>query len=71
MPKSSLPADIWVELIPFRETRGYVQRVFTYAAIYDHRLERKLTRLSERMLPVQGTQAAQTAQTTIKDSTAL
>lgn len=71
MPKSTLPADIWVELIPFRETRGYVQRVFTYAAIYDHRLEHRLTRLTERMLPVQGTEAAQTAQTNIKDNTAL
>lgn len=71
MPKSRLSADIWVELIPFKETRGYVQRVFTYAAIYDHRLQRQLTRLSERMLPVQGTEAEQTAQTSIKDNTTL
>lgn len=71
MPKSRLAADIWVELIPFKETRGYVQRVFTYAAIYDHRLQRRPIRLSERMLPVQGTEAAQTAQTSIKDNATL
>jgi soluble lytic murein transglycosylase len=33
-----LPGDIWVELIPFRETRGYVHRVLTYASIYDRLL---------------------------------
>ncbi|WP_456379796.1 transglycosylase SLT domain-containing protein [Thiolapillus sp.] len=71
LPKSRLAADIWVELIPFKETKGYVKRVFTYAAIYDHRLQRKLTRLSERMLPIPGTEAEQTAQTDTTDSTAL
>ncbi len=71
LPKSRLPADIWVELIPFNETKGYVKRVFTYAAIYDHRLKRKLTRLSERMLPILGTEAEKTAQTEATDSTAL
>lgn len=71
LPKSRLPADIWVELIPFKETRGYVQRVFTYAAIYDHRLNRKLTRLSERMLPIQGTESEQTAQMAIGNNASL
>lgn len=56
LPKQQLPADIWVELIPFKETRGYVQRVFTYASIYDHRLGRKLVRLSERMPPIKGSE---------------
>ena len=65
LPKHQLPADIWVELIPFRETRQYVQRVFTYASIYDHRLNRKLTRLSERMPAIQGTeQVSASANTT-------
>ncbi len=71
LPKSRLPADVWVELIPFKETRGYVQRVFTYAAIYDHRLKQKLTRLSERMLPIQGTEGEQTAQTGNKSNATL
>ena len=56
LPQRQLPADIWVELIPFRETRQYVKRVFTYASIYDHRLDRKLTRISERMPPIRGTE---------------
>jgi soluble lytic murein transglycosylase len=30
-----LPQDIWVELIPFRETRKYVQRVLHYMPIFE------------------------------------
>ena len=45
-----LPADIWVELIPFNETRGYVKNVMTYASIYDRRLGNgKTLRISERI----------------------
>jgi len=33
-----VPWDIWVENIPFDETRQYVQNVLTYAVIYGHRL---------------------------------
>lgn len=31
--------DVWVETIPFKETRNYVQNVLMFAAIYDYRLE--------------------------------
>jgi soluble lytic murein transglycosylase len=38
-PKTqSLPADIWVEAIPFNETRRYVKAVLAYMSIYNHRL---------------------------------
>ena len=30
--------DIWIETIPFKETRGYVQNVLTYAVIYSLRM---------------------------------
>jgi soluble lytic murein transglycosylase len=33
-----LPADLWVELIPFRETRNYVRRVMEYTIIFEARL---------------------------------
>ncbi len=42
----SLPADIWVEAIPFKETRAYVKAVLAYMSIYDHRLEREGQRLN-------------------------
>jgi len=33
-----LPFDIWIETIPFKETRGYVQNVLTYSVIYSFRM---------------------------------
>jgi soluble lytic murein transglycosylase len=47
-----LDADVWVEGIPFNETRNYVKNVMGFAAIYDYRLGRELTRLRDRMPPV-------------------
>lgn len=34
LPKDNMEADIWIETIPFRETRNYVQNVLTYTVIY-------------------------------------
>lgn len=36
--RDPLPADVWAETIPYRETRAYVQRIMEYAAIYQRRL---------------------------------
>lgn len=47
-----LDADLWIEAIPFDETRRYVKNVLAYATVYDHRLGYPLVRLSERMPPV-------------------
>jgi soluble lytic murein transglycosylase len=45
----SLEADIWIENVPFRETRNYLQRVLAYTAIYQNRLGREVVPLSRRM----------------------
>ena len=37
---SPVPADIWIETIPFKETRKYVSSVLSYAIIYQHRLKK-------------------------------
>ncbi|WP_193075429.1 transglycosylase SLT domain-containing protein [Pseudomonas sp. FME51] len=34
----ALPSDIWIETIPFDETRAYVQAVLTYGVIYGEKL---------------------------------
>ncbi|MGS2718734.1 transglycosylase SLT domain-containing protein [Eionea flava] len=34
---ASLPLDVWVEIIPFKETRKYVQNVLSYEVIYNYR----------------------------------
>ena len=45
-------ANRWIETIPFTETREYVSNVLAYIAIYEHRMNKKVTRLSHRMPPV-------------------
>jgi len=32
----SVPADVWIETIPFKETRNYVKSVLAYQEIYQH-----------------------------------
>ncbi len=34
-----LPVDVWIETIPFTETRHYVQNVLMFAAIYGNRMK--------------------------------
>lgn len=49
--KEVLPADQWVETVPFKETRHYIQAVLAYATIFDkHR--GKDVKISSRMLDV-------------------
>lgn len=40
--------DLWIETIPYRETREYVARILAFAAIYDWRLEGKAVPVSAR-----------------------
>ena len=35
----TLPYDVWIEVIPFNETRQYVQNVLAYTLIFAHHLE--------------------------------
>lgn len=34
----ALPFDVWIETIPFKETRGYVQNILAFSVIYAHQL---------------------------------
>ncbi|WP_432698646.1 transglycosylase SLT domain-containing protein [Marinobacterium sp. YM272] len=45
--RGDLPLDIWIETIPFDETRNYVQNVLSFAVIYDRRAGRKASLLSD------------------------
>lgn len=53
LPEDKQTADSWVAAIPFDETRKYVQRILSYAAIYDWRLERPVKPLSDHMPDIQ------------------
>jgi soluble lytic murein transglycosylase len=52
LPEQETPADLWVETVPFKETRTYLRRVLAYTVIYEQRLGLKPTRLQQRMPPV-------------------
>ena len=52
LPERPLDADLWVETLPYSETRHYVQRVMAYTVIFDHRLDGRVDPLRRRMPPV-------------------
>ena len=50
----SLPVDIWIENIPYKETRAYVKAVMAYQHIYDQQLggnENIFPQLTRDMIP--------------------
>jgi peptidoglycan lytic transglycosylase len=50
LPQSgALSGDVWVDTIPYWETRGYVRRVMSEAVIFDWRLHAASKRLSTRL----------------------
>ena len=50
--RGTLPPDLFVATIPFKETREYVARVMYYSAIYDWRLHGTAAPISTRMTPI-------------------
>lgn len=40
--RSGMPMEIWIETIPFRETRGYVKSVLAFNHLYSKRLNKPL-----------------------------
>jgi soluble lytic murein transglycosylase len=57
-PGDCTEPDIWIEQIPFTETRKYVQRILYFASIYDWRLGRDVRPIASRVAPVQRRDAA-------------
>lgn len=50
LPESKpLDADVWVDTVPFNETRNYVKNVMAFTTVYAYRLETVMRRLQERM----------------------
>jgi soluble lytic murein transglycosylase len=54
LPKKDLPADIWIESMPFQETRDYVKNVLTYTIVYRELLGQH-AKLSHYMPQISGT----------------
>jgi len=47
--RPNLDADIWIETIPYQETRDYVARVLAFSVIYDWRINGQATAISARL----------------------
>lgn len=47
--RGHLPADVFIETIPYHETRAYVPRILAFSVIYDWRLHGKARPLSSRL----------------------
>jgi len=54
---TELPADVWVDTIPFTETREYVRAILAYTALFEWKLyqDQTPTRLSVHLQPVSPT----------------
>jgi soluble lytic murein transglycosylase len=50
--QGSIPADIWIETIPYKETRKYVMSVLSYATIYQQRMLKETLKITEFLLDV-------------------
>jgi soluble lytic murein transglycosylase len=49
LPDDEKPAAQWIAMVPFNETRDYIQRILAYIAIYDWRLEQPATPIKKHM----------------------
>lgn len=54
LPDAAVPADIWIETIPFKETRKYVTSVLSYSIIYQQRLQTNGLKLANMLANVRG-----------------
>lgn len=50
--KRPAEAAMWIETLPYRETREYIPRVLAFSAIYDWLLAQPVVRVSSRMPPL-------------------
>lgn len=48
----TMDSDVWIETVPFDETRGYLRAVLAYQIIYARRLGATTLRLQDLMPPV-------------------
>jgi soluble lytic murein transglycosylase len=52
LPNETMPADVWIDAIPYSETRRYVRAVMAYTTIYEWHLTKEPIRLREKLTPI-------------------
>ncbi len=51
---ANMPMDVWIERIPFKETRNYVKNVLAFVQVYNEKLDMNATVLRDSELSVPG-----------------
>ena len=49
LPETNMSADVWIDAIPYSETRRYVRAVLAYTAIYEWQLTGEAMRISDKL----------------------
>jgi soluble lytic murein transglycosylase len=62
--RPDLPRDIWIETLPFFETRDYIPRVLAFATIYEWQLGESPSVLADNLLGQTSEEAAFACPTT-------
>lgn len=52
LPDDNMSADVWIDAIPYTETRRYVRAVLAYTAIYEWQLNGEAERISDKLSTV-------------------
>ena len=52
--RPNLPTDLWIETIPYKETREYVARVLAFSVLYDWRINGDAVPLGSRIALASG-----------------
>jgi len=50
--KQGVAVDVWIETIPFRETRNYLRNILAYTVVYEKRLGLPIGKMTDRMPPL-------------------
>jgi soluble lytic murein transglycosylase len=64
--RGTLPADVFIETIPYRETREYVMRVEAFSVIYHWRLNGQVRTLSSRLVRPGGRDSARPSSVSLR-----
>ena len=54
LPQDTMPADIWIELVPFKETRNYLKSVLAFTVIYTDKLGLENKKITDKMPDITG-----------------
>ncbi|HKY93364.1 MAG TPA: transglycosylase SLT domain-containing protein [Nevskiaceae bacterium] len=52
LPSTPMEADVWIENVPYNETRNYIQRIVWHTTVYGWKTQNKAQRVTALMAPI-------------------